>query len=82
MSDAAICTAPSPGDALNTRLLAAHAAGDKPALVGLYTLAADAAPSLDAACFYLTHAYIFALDLGDSRAAGLKARLVQHGRET
>lgn len=82
MSDTTMGDAPLNRKELDARLLAAHAAGDKPALVALYTLAADAAPSLDAACFYLTHAYIFALDLGDMRAAGLKARLVRHGRDT
>ena len=69
-------------EALNARLLAAHAAKDKTALVTLYTHAADIAGDTDAACFFLTHAYIFALDLGDPRAAALHARLVEHGRET
>jgi hypothetical protein len=68
--------------ALDAGLLAAHAAKDKCALVTLYLQAADVAAKTDAACFYLTHAYIFALDLGDPRAATLRARLVEHGRET
>lgn len=67
--------------ALNERLLAAHAAKDKAALVSLYTRAADVSATMDATCFYLTHAYIFALDLGDPRASALHARLVEHGRE-
>ncbi len=69
---------------LDDRLLAAHAAGDLPALVGLYAEAADgreAAGNIDAACFYLTHAYVFALDQGDARAGALHARLKARGRE-
>ena len=65
---------------LNTRLLAAHAADDKVVLVALYTQAADEAGDIDAACFYLTHAYIYALELGLADAAPLHARLHRHGR--
>ncbi len=65
---------------LDSQLLAAHASGDKSALVTLYTAAADQAGSLGAACFYLTHAYIFALDLGHADTAQLHARLDEHGR--
>lgn len=68
---------------LNAQLLAAHAAGDTPTLIRLYTAAADQAEQqdLDAACFYLTHAYVFALELGDAACPTLRARLVAHGRE-
>jgi len=69
-------------NSLAARLLAAHAAGDHAALVGLYDLAAQGAADLDTACFFLTHAYIFALEQGDARAAPLRAQLVAHGRET
>ena len=64
-------------------LLAAHAENDLAALITLYTQAADAAEAedIDATCFFLTHAFIFALDLGDPRAAALNARLVAYGRE-
>ncbi|MFZ7090616.1 hypothetical protein [Primorskyibacter sp. 2E233] len=62
-------------------LLAAHARNDRRALVGLYAQAADSVNDLNAACFYLTHAYVFALELGDARAADLHARLVAEGRE-
>ncbi len=67
---------------LDAQLLAAHAAGDHVALVTLYTQAADAAPDWDRACFFLTHAYVFALEKGDARATVLRAQLVSHGRET
>ena len=66
---------------LDDALLEAHAQGNTAALVTLYTQAADAAPDLDTACFFLTHAFIFALELGDARADVLRARLVSHGRE-
>ena len=67
---------------LDARLLAAHAAGDQSQLVQLYTEAADHATSDQAAGFYLTHAYIFALELGHPDAPALRARLVDMGRET
>jgi hypothetical protein len=66
--------------ALDAELLDAHACGDKPALVTLYAKAADSADTIDAACFYLTHAYIFALELGHQDVAALHARLSKHGR--
>ncbi len=65
---------------LDSQLLAAHARGDQPALVTLYALAADQANQIDAACFYLTHAYIFALELGHPDTQTLHARLARHGR--
>lgn len=66
---------------LDAQLLAAHAAHDGNALVTLYAQAADDAPDTDSACFYLTHAYVFALELGHADTAILRARLVKHGRE-
>ena len=65
---------------LQDRLLAAHARDDSKALAGLYTEAADATDHLDTACFYLTHAYIFALEQGDPAADALYTRLKAHGR--
>lgn len=69
---------------LDARLIAAHAARDGAALVGLYAQVADgaeAAGDIGAACFYLTHAYVFALQTGDVRASDLHARLKARGRE-
>ncbi|MEH6644867.1 hypothetical protein [Sulfitobacter sp.] len=66
---------------LNAQMLAAHEAGDLPALVALYHAAAQAALDEEEACFYLTHAYVFALELGDAQAETLRAQLVAHGRE-
>ncbi len=70
--------------ALDTALIAAHEVGDGPRLVALYIEAADRAQDageLDAACFYLTHAYVFALENGDPAADDLHSRLKGHGRE-
>lgn len=67
---------------LDARLLAAHAADDRRALAELYAEAADKAEDHDAACFYLTHAYVFALELGHPLAPVLRQRLVAAGRET
>lgn len=66
---------------LDTRLIAAHTAEDRRALVALYAEAADSANDLDAACFYLTHAYVFALETGHPRAGHLHKALCRHGRE-
>jgi hypothetical protein len=66
---------------LDAALLAAHAADDRRALVTLYAQAAETANAPDAAGFYLTHAYIFALDTAHPEAARLHARLKAEGRE-
>jgi hypothetical protein len=74
----------APDVALDAQLLAAHAAGDERALAPLYARAADAAEAageVDAACFFLTHAYVFALATGAPEAGALHARLLAHGRE-
>lgn len=67
---------------LEARLLAAHADDDRAALVTLYAEAADQAEDEDAAAFYLTHAYVYALELGAPRAGALRDRLIALGRET
>lgn len=67
--------------ALDAAMIEAHARADPAALIALYTEAADQANSLDAACFYLTHAYVFALEAGADEARALHARLKRHGRE-
>lgn len=66
---------------LNARLLAAHEADDRPALIALYREASEAAHDQVAAAFYLTHAYVFALELGHADAPALHARLKAAGRE-
>lgn len=65
---------------LDAELLAAHAAGDITALIGLYTLASEEAETEVAKGFYLTHAYVFALEAGDPRAQRLAQELHAQGR--
>lgn len=70
-------------DELDRLLLKAHEQDDHSALIHYYTMAADereAAQDIDAACFYLTHAFVFALESGAPEADVLNARLVAHGR--
>ena len=69
---------------LDAALIAAHGAGDEPRLAALYRAAADraeAAADADACCFFLTHAYVYALASGAPEADALHARLMEYGRE-
>ncbi|MEM6678400.1 MAG: hypothetical protein AAF675_11075 [Pseudomonadota bacterium] len=69
---------------LDAQLLAAHAAGDAAALVALYGAAAaeaEAHGDAEAAAFYRTHAYVFALESGDPAADALHGALQAAGRE-
>lgn len=67
-------------DALHQHLLQAHERMDRTALIEGYITAADVQSDVDAACFFLTHAYVFALEAGDNRADLLRERLAGHGR--
>jgi len=66
---------------LEAAILKAHDADDRRALARLYARAADRFNDLDKACFFLTHAYVFALETGAPEAGTLHARLKAHGRE-
>lgn len=66
---------------LEAQLLTAHDQNDKAALVALYTQAANESMDEDQAGFFLTQAYIFALDCGAREAADLNRRLAEQGRE-
>lgn len=66
---------------LDARILDAHDRGDRAGLVVLYTRAADLARTPDAAAFFLTQAYVFALETGHEQTPALRARLVGMGRE-
>ncbi len=70
-----------PPSDLDARLLAAHAKRDRPALIALYLEASEQAPSDTAKGFFLTHAYVFALEAGDIRATALRAKLMSMDRE-
>ena len=67
---------------LEERLLAAHAADDLARLIRLYQEASQRAVSEDVAAFFLTQAYVYALDLGDPAASGLRQALIARGRES
>ncbi|MEH6521519.1 hypothetical protein [Sulfitobacter sp.] len=66
---------------LNEQMLEAHAEDDRDALIGLYAQAAGEAADIDTKCFFLTHAYVFALEAADPRTRDLRKQLVSHGRE-
>ena len=66
---------------LDTRLLAAHAANDREALVALSAEAADQAASRTACALYFTHGYVLALESGSGFASVLRERLVRMGSE-
>ena len=66
-------------------MLQAHEHEDLKALPALYLEAAHLRESqgeLDAACFFYTHAYVYALDSGDEEtAAHARAKLKSFGRD-
>ncbi|MEM1046982.1 MAG: hypothetical protein AAGL24_12545 [Pseudomonadota bacterium] len=69
---------------LDDALLDAHAREDRETLVALYAEAGDhelAAGNVDAGCFFLTHAYVYALEAGHPDADRLHAVLKRHGRD-
>ena len=66
---------------LDARLLAAHAADDRQSLIALYTEASDQAASAAARNFYLTHAYVYALEEAHPDVGRLRERLVAWGAE-
>lgn len=67
---------------LDARLLKAHASGDTETLVSLYKEASEKVEDADRSAFYLTHAYIFALEIGHPDAPALRQRLIDAGRES
>lgn len=70
-------------DELDKQLLRAHAEKDVPALIRLYHQAAILAEERqhhEAACFYLTHAFVFALEYGAPEADELNLKLFERGR--
>ena len=69
---------------LEHKLQYAHERGDNLALVDLYTRLADIHESnreIDAACFFLTHAYVYALESASDAQASLLQRLRTYQRE-
>lgn len=70
---------------LQRDMLQAHEQDDLAALPALYLAAAQLRESqgdIDAACFFYTHAYVYALDCGDREIADeARSRLKGHGRD-
>ena len=70
---------------LQRDMLQAHEQDDLAALPPLYLAAArlrESQGDIDAACFFYTHAYVYALDCGDREIAGqARKRLQDHGRD-
>lgn len=70
---------------LQHRMLCAHQTGDAASLPMLYLEAArlrEAQGEVDAACFFFTHAYVYALDAGDDATAQqAHSQLKAHGRD-
>ncbi len=71
---------------LDEALLDEHAGDADPArLAELYGEAAaghKAAGDIEAACFFFTHAFVFALEAGDEELVSrYRASLIRHGRE-
>jgi hypothetical protein len=69
---------------LESDLMRAHASGDAGRLAELYFTAARAEETdgrTDAACFFLTQAYVFALEAGSRRATDIANRLRAYQRE-
>ena len=66
---------------LDRAILAAHAGRDTPRLASLYARAARACQGRNDEAFWLTQAYILALDAGCDDATALHERLVALGAE-
>ncbi|WP_170479808.1 hypothetical protein [Ruegeria arenilitoris] len=70
-------------DLLDRALLEAHARRDTTELIRLYSLAAEeceAKQDIGAACFFLTQAFVFALESGAEEAFELNQKLADRGR--
>ncbi len=68
---------------IDARLLEAHAGGSLVDIAFHYARAADQSEEqgdIDRACFFLTHAWIFALEAGDPIADDHRSRLAAYGR--
>ena len=67
---------------LDEKILQTHATGDTAALATLYAEAAKAQICETSRGFFLTQAYVFALDAGLADASHLRDLLIASGRES
>ncbi|TCD15488.1 hypothetical protein E0D97_05375 [Oricola cellulosilytica] len=68
---------------MDSAIIAADAAGDPRALSVLYgkaALALEQKGDIESACFFYTHAFVFALEAGSEAAKTYRAALLRHGR--
>ena len=65
---------------LESELLAAHESRDVDAIISLYAVAAERSEDSEREAFFLTHAWVFALEAGDPRAPEFHRRLRELGR--
>lgn len=68
---------------LDTAIINAHESGDRSGIMALYHEAAlrfEEDGLVDGAAFFLTQAYVFALEAGDSLATDIAAKLRAMGR--
>lgn len=68
-------------DRFATALQTAHETGDWSGVIALYVTAAEAEDDPRGAAFYLTHAYVHALEAGCASAPSLRSRLVALGAD-
>ncbi|ABD54805.1 hypothetical protein [Jannaschia sp. CCS1] len=68
-------------DRFEAALRTARGTGDWSDVIALYLKAAEAEGDPQGTAFYLTHAYIHALEAGDPRVPSLKTRLVALGAD-
>ncbi|MCY3982548.1 MAG: hypothetical protein OXE85_01375 [Roseovarius sp.] len=66
---------------LNSKILAAHCEKDIHSLIRLYIEASKTTGNHDEECFFLTNAYICALETGSSETKFLHDQLRKYGRE-
>lgn len=67
---------------LDQAMAKARLTGDWSQVIALYTQAADTAPDAQATAFYLTHAYVHALEAAAPEAPALHTRLTALGADT
>lgn len=70
---------------LDAALIAAHGSRDADQIASLFALAGERASAkgeMDAACFFWTQGYIWALEAGNPIAAQLHRALKDQGRES
>ena len=66
--------------ALNAQILSAHAKGDTARLIELYYQASHKCKNIDEKCFFLTYAYVYALEVAHPLEGALYQALKKYNR--